>query len=205
MVPAWLALSNSWLRASRLSVRVDLLKGLRLNDTRVCLQRGGKSRFPIALTCNTGCRIPASASTNLGPERGDWIAVWGLLVVWAQNSLKQLKGSGIGAVGMILSLFLFYTRTLFHTQHINTHSLSNTHTLSLTDSLSLTHTLTHCLSLKTNRADRMAPTSHLCRIRWRSWGWTTTASLSSPRPSHLSPSSRSIFLFWRSAKTVTVF
>ena len=33
---------------------------------------GGESSFSIALICTTSGRIPASASTNQGPEQGDF-------------------------------------------------------------------------------------------------------------------------------------
>ena len=37
-------------------------------------QRGGKLPFSIALICTTSRRIPAIASTNQGPEKGDLVA-----------------------------------------------------------------------------------------------------------------------------------
>jgi hypothetical protein len=56
-------------------------------------QTGKKTPFPIAFICSKSRRIPASASTNQGPEKGDLIPLRGRMDGGPEGSRIARQGS----------------------------------------------------------------------------------------------------------------
>jgi len=70
-----------------------------------------RSSCSIALMCTTSRRIPVSFSTNHGPEKGDLIPLWGLVVACREAVCERYPRQVAEPVPMIVIFITLMPRS----------------------------------------------------------------------------------------------